>query len=311
MSAQQLILLCQQTLNLDIEPRVYRGELAGGEQPMQEDFPIKDIRPYLKELVVHVNYSDENGNTPLKAAARNGSSDTIRALIEAGASVEDPTLFEVAKNHPNSLETLLEYGMEIPEGYHFVDTQNEHCHEINEILLINGANVEAKDDNGLTLASRYVGCYPAMTLLAVMHGADVNSAHDEESLLTTVSSAENDDESSYALLQELASNDLATDMYFENKDHLTPIMLAAKYDNSRGVRFLLSDMVKLNPRRPNSQGETVFENWDEYSAEVQQAFIELVTSPTPSKILTLRMTSRVICLKSNSTSLTLDVRCNL
>ena len=279
MSAQQLILLCQQTLNLDIEPRVYRGGLAGGDQPIQKDFPIKDIRPHLKELAAHVNYSDENGNTPLKAAARNGSSDTIRALIEAGASVEDPTLFEVAKNHPNSLETLLEHGMEIPEGYHFVDTQNEYCHEINEILLVNGADVEAEDHDGLTLASRYVDCYPAMTLLAVMHGADVNSAHDGESLLTVVSSAENDDESSYALLQELTSNDLATDMYFENKDHLTPIMLAAKFDNSRGVRFLLSDMVKLNPRRPNSQGETVFEDWDEYSAEVQQAFIEADHQP--------------------------------
>lgn len=279
MSAQQLIHLCQQTLNLDIEHRVYQGGLAGGERSDQADFPIKDIRPYLEKLKAYVNDSDENGNTPLKVAARNGSSDTIKALIEAGASVEDPTLFEVAKNHPNSLETLLEHGMEIPEGYHFADTHNEHCYEINQILLVNGADVEARDGNGLTLASRYVDCYPEMTMLAVMHNADVNSIHDGESLLTVVSRAENDDEGSYELLQELTSNDLATDLYFENKDHMTPIMLAAAAGNSRAVRFLLSELVRLNPSRLNSQGQTVFDDWDEYSEEVHQAFIEAGHQP--------------------------------
>lgn len=271
------------TLNLAIEPHFRESSLAGGNIPNQKDYPIRDIRPilkYIKSLSPEtfrraLSVVGDNGRSPLRMAALIGSSDTIKALLEYGACLDDPELFGFAVRYPNSLEILCEAGLKIPEGYSFVDTDNEFCLEINEILLRFGADPNAADSKGLTLCTKYLAGYPKMARVAIEYGADVHQITSSgDSLVGALCGDDTESLDSKFMLAEIAHASDLTDLYHENEDHQTPMEIAIETENAYAIPILIH--AGVDPRQQNSLGESVVDRWDEIPKNIQTIIMSCV-----------------------------------
>jgi ankyrin repeat protein/L-ascorbate metabolism protein UlaG (beta-lactamase superfamily) len=140
---------------------------------------------YLLEAGADPNKGDQNGNVPVHVAAWTGSADVLRLLIEHGADVnvvsstgDIPICSAIHLGHPEILEMLLSAGARSDvRDTRFGATPLQLAalvgyEDAAEILLANGADIEARDRAGATplqLAVKYG--HKSLARMLVAHGA--------------------------------------------------------------------------------------------------------------------------------------------
>jgi|ERR1039458_1717886 ankyrin repeat protein len=122
-----------------------------------------------------------NLDNRLRDAAADGHTETVRALLAAGADVhahEDMALLNAAScGHTKTVEVLLAHGADVHRDEYVlcVAASNGHTETV-KALLAAGANVDAMDDLALCVAARYGHTDTVKVLLSA--SADVHAEND-------------------------------------------------------------------------------------------------------------------------------------
>ncbi len=149
----------------------------------KENTFLKTIEYVNKKINLNFNATNENGDTFLIAASRQGSLKIVKSLIGYGADVN-------AKNNDGRTALMLTSNLEIAKllidsgadvnaknndgGTALMLTSNL---EIAKLLIDNGADVNAKSNGGLT--ALMLTSSLEITKLLIDNGADVNAKDDE------------------------------------------------------------------------------------------------------------------------------------
>ena len=131
------------------------------------------VRKHLERDPLSVHYRGWIGDTPLHWPAHNNYTNIVSMLIDAGADIEadeinwvgGKPLHWASEHAPGSVHVLLQAGAQvnsrnIRKGSDFYQvtplimnaTQTDDCHEVTELLLAAGADVDAVDAQGKTAA---------------------------------------------------------------------------------------------------------------------------------------------------------------
>lgn len=114
-----------------------------------------------------VNYSDEDGYTPLILCSIYGLDDIIKIVISAGADINligkdgmNALMWACSRGHKSTVEILISSGADINIrsllGLTALNFAIMNCdEEICQILECSGADVNSKDKNGLTLLALF------------------------------------------------------------------------------------------------------------------------------------------------------------
>ncbi|MBU0632763.1 ankyrin repeat domain-containing protein [bacterium] len=139
----------------------------------------------------NINLQDHNGNTPLHAAARVGRVTIVKAVLKCKPDADiknkrgnTALSIAIAKNHMLSVTLILDYKKETAKQKKQKSVINDMIKKDDiaafKILIRRGADVNAKDKNGVTLlhvAAKYRAKKIVKYLLE--NGADVK-IHDNE-----------------------------------------------------------------------------------------------------------------------------------
>jgi ankyrin repeat protein len=122
---------------------------------------VREVRRLLAEMGANVNAYNENGCTPVYAAAQKGHTATVRALAELGANVNAPNIHGFTPVHRGSkaghlstVRALVEFGANIDTPAKdgttpiYVAAQSEHVDVVLYIVSI-GVNVTQLFDTSL------------------------------------------------------------------------------------------------------------------------------------------------------------------
>jgi uncharacterized protein (TIGR03067 family) len=129
---------------------------------------------------VDMDEPDAMGWTPLQYAAQRGHTDIAKLLIAKGADVKVKTkscetvLYYAAANRQEKLvELLLTKGADVNVALHCAAAHGRV--DAAKLLLAQGANINAKDDNGMTpVYAAAMMCHKEVVELLVAKGANVN-----------------------------------------------------------------------------------------------------------------------------------------
>ena len=117
---------------------------------------IEKVQGYLATNPELLNAGDENGYTPIHAAASYGHHELIRLLLDAGADVHQRDKYETVTvaNHGILSACLLQTNQPplFPSPFSDGDTPLHHCDmpQTAEFLISLGASPEAQNDEGNT-----------------------------------------------------------------------------------------------------------------------------------------------------------------
>ena len=127
---------------------------------------ILDSKHYQNSLATYMNIQNNNGETALHLACKQGNSKITSALLNANANPDQenkngwtPLLFTSGKGYTKIVQLLLEHGADIDHRSTVIGTTalilaSEHGHtEIVRILLEKGADVRIESANGDTAIS--------------------------------------------------------------------------------------------------------------------------------------------------------------
>lgn len=179
----------------------------------KENTFLKTIEYVNKKINLNFNATNENGDTFLIAASRQGSLKIVKSLIGYGADVN-------AKNNDGRTALMLTSNLEIAK-----------------LLIYSGADVNAKNNNGGTALTRAVYWDKLeVAKLLIDNGADVN-AKDDEFGQTALTQAVNWDRLEIAKL--LIDNGADT------KNSLTYLTSVTKWEM---VKLLIDNGADINAR---------------------------------------------------------------
>lgn len=140
-----------------------------------------------------VNAKSKNGTTALMLASENGNTDIVRILLEEGANINakheeggTALIFAAAEGHAGTVLALLNKGATVHainnDGFTALNAAagvgltGEERIDIVQLLLDNGAEVNAKDDFGeTTLMRAAIADRPDTVRFLLDNGADVNA----------------------------------------------------------------------------------------------------------------------------------------
>jgi ankyrin repeat protein len=90
------------------------------------------------QMGIDVNITDEEGNTPLGAAAREGHLFVARYLLEQGARVEGssdqcpPIFLSAREGHPDMIDLLIEHGATLENGCNYREINFDEINTLND-----------------------------------------------------------------------------------------------------------------------------------------------------------------------------------
>jgi hypothetical protein len=173
------------------------GWLADGADPTQELSNAivandQDRVKFLVEKGADVNTVDNQGGTPLTAAARQRHDKMVELLIKLGADVNKPNsdgmtplTTAVMRDHVPSVKVLLANGANVeepgPEGFRPLAVAiAEDKYEVAKALMEGGADVNAKSKSGATaLMVAATHNNPPMIGLLIEAGADTEAKNNQ------------------------------------------------------------------------------------------------------------------------------------
>ena len=206
----------------------------------------------MKELLKHgaiIEAKDDNKNTPLLIAVEFGSKDIVQELLQAGADIQAKSakgknvlINACVNNHLDILKLLLIGKTKICANYGghaniralHVAAWKGHV-ECAQLLLNNGAFVDAKNDNNLTplLLAANRGHLETVKLL-IQHGANVNLKGGASGRTPLACAAGNGQSHCVQFLLNIGADINETD-----NDRYTPLHLAVKFKRTECVTVLV------------------------------------------------------------------------
>ncbi|NXN97510.1 ASB3 protein, partial [Rhinopomastus cyanomelas] len=197
----------------------------------------------------YINSKTFEGLCALHLSARHGSLECIRILLEAGADPNEfnteattPLFLAVENEHIDVVKFLLQHGANV-DGSHSISGWNslhqasfQGSVDIMEVLLENGADMECKDDFGITplfVAAQY-GKLETLSLL-VSHGAEVNCQATDRATPLLIAAQEGHTKCVELLLAKGADPNL----YCNEDDWQLPIHAAAEMGHPEVLELLI------------------------------------------------------------------------
>ncbi len=152
---------------------------------------IKNNIPLMRLLLdkgADINARGDSGMTALRAASEEGHLDAVTLLTESGAEINaqsdrgvTPLVAAARNGHRTVMEYLIEHGAHVNTAVRHL-TGDESDYETLQLLIENGADVDAEGFNGNTLLHKSAGKGAERVLrLLVAKGADVmKTNHDDK-----------------------------------------------------------------------------------------------------------------------------------
>ncbi|KAK6525319.1 hypothetical protein TWF694_005462 [Orbilia ellipsospora] len=217
-----------------------------------------DLATALIEAKADIEAKDnEDGQTPLAWAAKNGHQVVVQLLIEAGANIDPrdyynktPLLWAAERGHQAAAQLLLEAGAD-------TEAKNERQRQtpllwaaergyqaVVRLLIKAGANIETKNDFNQTPLSRAAqNGYPAVVQLLIEAGANIDSK-DGLGRAPLSWAAEKGHHAAVQLLIE-AGADIETKI---ERDGQTPLLWAAQKGHQAVVQLLIEAGADIDVR---------------------------------------------------------------
>ncbi|XP_030345975.1 ankyrin repeat and SOCS box protein 3 [Strigops habroptila] len=197
----------------------------------------------------YVNSKTFEGMSALHLAARRGSLESIRVLLEAGADPNDitterttPLFLAVENGHAGTVTFLLQHGANV-QGPHSLSGWNslhqaslQECTDIMQMLLEKGGDKECKDDFGITplfVAAQY-GKLESLRLL-ISHGADVNCQAKDRATPLLIAAQEGH----LGCVELLLANGADPNLYCNEDNWQLPIHAAAEMGHDKILELLI------------------------------------------------------------------------
>ncbi|KAF4871171.1 Ankyrin repeat domain-containing protein 50 [Colletotrichum siamense] len=209
---------------------------------------------------MELEMSDAFDGTPLTFAACRGLDEVVELLLDHGANIEAvgkdgrSPLFRAAHlGHVSTVKTLQHYGAKSPVQcggpLELWPAPKNNFWLIIELLIIGGANIESRNERGLTLLSSAAraGQLPLLVML-LDRKADIET-RDGEGRTPLWHALWNNQESTFEMLLRRGAKIEVVD---RNGD--TPLIYAARYGTASILQTLLSFGAQIEAR--NSQGRT-------------------------------------------------------
>jgi ankyrin repeat protein len=215
-----------------------------------------------------VNVRGEREVTPLIYAATNGSVESVKILLEAGADVNAANAFGAtalirAVNQPEKVRLLLAKGADVNARTRqgrtalLAASYDERGEEVVKMLLAKGANPNVTDEAAGTtplLAATFTNCASVARLL-IERGLDVN-ARDRRGFTPLMNAASwNNVELIELLLAKGAKINAVSEPEGEAVKNgkiqlglFTPLLLASTYGSPRAIQTLLAAGADVNAR---------------------------------------------------------------
>ena len=186
------------------------------------------------------------GRCPLYIAAKNGRADTVRALIERGADVNQatndgatPVFVASQEGHTAALTLLLEKGGNANQAIHggatpvLIATQNGHTAAL-KLLLENGGDANRATNDGCTpvIVASYEGQTAALKLL-LENGGDAKQANNNGSTPVYIASAKGHAAAIKLLLK------AGADVHKPTNEGVVPVWIAAQNGHTDALHTLL------------------------------------------------------------------------
>lgn len=216
-----------------------------------------EIARLLMEHKANVNATDYYGRTALMWAAIGGHADVTRSLLEhkAAVNVKDnyglTALMSVAvKGFYEGAERKVPSWLPVPglgrvaagNTWHSVDRGKEDP-DVVKLLVKYGAEVNAKDKDGMTAVIFAAGNNPALVRLLLELGATL-TAKDSTIALTMAASSGSADAARLLI-------ERGADLNAKDKDGLTALMRAADRRSTDTIRLLLEHGADINAKDKN------------------------------------------------------------
>lgn len=120
-----------------------------------QDGDVDTINELMENKSIHVDATDDDGNTALFVAIEDGNIEVIKVLLKHGADIniiandQTPLLFAIYEGKPEVVKLLLSRGAKVEEG----ESALQHAYksgrqEIVQVLMEQGANAEEVDCEG-------------------------------------------------------------------------------------------------------------------------------------------------------------------
>jgi cytohesin len=239
---------------------------------------LEKVKALLKDKPNLVFSKDKKGDTPLLVAVKFGHKDVAAFLLAHKANVNakgkdeaftgegfqgkslggTPLHWAAMKSDTGMAELLLANGADVnakDDGtpLHWAVSPTHHkpvsaCKEMMELLLANGANVNAKDEDGQTPLHRAAWIHQTeMAELLLAHKADVNAKdNDDETPLHLAVAHWGDTEQDIVKLLLVKGAEINA----RNKEGDTPLLLVAKYctGDISMAEFLVANGADVNAK---------------------------------------------------------------
>jgi ankyrin repeat protein len=147
---------------------------------------------FIKDGHIQPNLADEDGNTPLMMAAREGDFPAAQELIDRGADIRawtdyhyDPLRCAIAGRNPEIVALLLTHGADPNDDFVDGDTALMNASQLGSLpmvsfLLARGAKVEARSHDGANALSNAAEAGHADVVAALIdHGANPNELSEQ------------------------------------------------------------------------------------------------------------------------------------
>ncbi len=201
------------------------------------------------------NIQDDEGKTPLHYAAEYNCPESITALLDAGASVDDirdksgDTPLHCARGR-ESIKVLLDANTD-PNSknndgqtplHGVASTESETSAQV--FLESGRTDPNAQDNRGNTLL-HYIACesrHSSIIELLLQHGASYKLINQYGDTPLHRASQKNDQRNIEAFINVLGEK---LDINIKNKDGATPLLIASKFGSSAIVKLLLSNRANI------------------------------------------------------------------
>jgi len=199
---------------------------------------------------VEVDEEDENGETALTIACRNGHKELVELLIKEGADINangQPLHAAAWEGHKDIVELLLDSGADVDaiKGKNRWTPLHSACNrgnvEVAEVLIVNGADVNALSGYDSTpMYEAFWNKHWDTVKLLINNGADVNHVRKDESPPIHYAIRSNDTEVAKLLVNHGA------DFNREDYEGWTAFRYAVGYGNVELVDFLIAKGAKVS-----------------------------------------------------------------
>ncbi|KAI9761895.1 MAG: hypothetical protein M1840_001548 [Geoglossum simile] len=208
-------------------------------------------------------FDEKNASTPLVAAAKSGSCDAAKILIEGGASLDlsweargTALHAAIAAGDINMVKLFLIHGVntgarDLGESSAFTIAARAENHNIVRLLTNMGADISARDERGWTALHRIVSeGKSAMVELLIASRVPAN-AHTNDGLTALhLAEAKQDEEMVNVLLQQER-----VDPNSKDRDGRTPLLRAIENGHEAIVKLLLGEE-RVDPNTKDTYGCT-------------------------------------------------------